>query len=107
MRRVRRAETMTRVQQPVFDLAINHGLFFDGTGSPGRSVSLAVREGRVAAIREAPFSAGEAREIVGAQGRWVMPGFVDLHTHYDAEVEAAPALSESLRHGARGAWPGS
>ena len=33
------------------------------------------------------------------RGAWVMPGFIDIHTHYDAEVEVAPALSESLRHG--------
>ncbi len=94
-----RREHHGRVQPPPFDLAINHGLFFDGTGSPGKKCSLAIRDGRVAAIREAPFSAEEAREIVDAEGQWVMPGFVDLHTHYDAEVEAAPALSESLRHG--------
>lgn len=92
-------EHHARVQPAPFDLAINHGLFFDGTGSPGKRRSLAVREGRVAAIQEAPFSSAEAREIVDAEGSWVMPGFVDLHTHYDAEVEAAPALSESLRHG--------
>jgi N-acyl-D-aspartate/D-glutamate deacylase len=90
---------MPRVQRPDTDLAINDGLFFDGTGRPGKTLSLAIRDGRVAEIREAPFSASEAREIVDARGLWVMPGFVDLHTHYDAEVLAAPALSESLRHG--------
>ena len=87
------------MNRPAFDLAINQGLFFDGTGGPGRAVSLGVRDGCVAAIREAPIEAAEARRVVDARGRWVMPGFVDLHTHYDAEVEAAPALSESLRHG--------
>ncbi|APR83486.1 Hypothetical protein A7982_08835 [Minicystis rosea] len=99
LQRARRTRTMMRVHKPAFDLAINQGLFFDGTGSPGRKRSIAMRDGRVAEIREAPFSASEAREIVEAEGHWVMPGFVDLHTHYDAEVEAAPALSESLRHG--------
>lgn len=84
---------------PPLDLAINDGLFFDGTGAPGRAVSVGVRGGRVAELREAPFTADEARELVDARGCWVMPGFVDLHTHYDAELEAAPALSESLRHG--------
>ncbi len=87
------------VERPAFDVAINQGLFFDGTGRPGRACSLGVRDGCVAAIREAPIGAAEARRVVDARGRWVMPGFVDLHTHYDAEVEAAPALSESLRHG--------
>jgi len=82
-----------------FDLAINGGLFFDGTGAPGVVRSLGIRDGNVVAIRETPFSASEAREMVDARDRWVMPGFVDLHTHYDAELEAAPSLSESLRHG--------
>ncbi len=82
-----------------YDLAVNGGLFFDGTGAPPAQVSLAVRDGVVAAIRPEPFSPGEAASIVEAAGRWVMPGFVDLHTHYDAEVEASPALPESLVHG--------
>ncbi|MCA9700304.1 MAG: amidohydrolase family protein, partial [Myxococcales bacterium] len=41
---------------------------------------------------------GEARVIDGA-GCWLTPGFIDLHTHYDAEIELAPMLGESLRHG--------
>src|SRR5207247_445633 len=40
-----------------------------------------------------------AARTIDAAGCWVVPGFIDLHTHYDAEVEVAPALSESLRHG--------
>ncbi len=84
---------------PALDLAINDGLFFDGTGAPARAVSVGIRDGLVAELRDAPFTAAEARELIDARGRWVMPGFVDLHTHYDAELEAAPALSESLRHG--------
>ncbi|MCA9682032.1 MAG: amidohydrolase family protein [Myxococcales bacterium] len=41
---------------------------------------------------------GEVRVIDGA-GCWLTPGFIDLHTHYDAEIELAPMLGESLRHG--------
>jgi len=81
------------------DLAINGGLYFDGTGAPATRRSLGIRDGRLVEVREAPFSTDEARELVDATGRWVMPGFIDLHTHYDAELEAAPSLSESLRHG--------
>ncbi len=83
---------------PAFDLAINGGLFFDGTGAPKRVVSLGVRDGKLTELRESPYSAGEARETIDATGPWITPGFVDLHTHYGAELEAAPALSESLRH---------
>ena len=42
---------------------------------------------------------GVVAERIDLSGQWLMPGFIDLHTHYDAELEAAPALSESLRHG--------
>ena len=40
-----------------------------------------------------------APTVVDATGKWVTPGFIDLHTHYDAEIEMAPALTESVRHG--------
>ncbi len=82
-----------------FQLAVNGGLFFDGTGAPGVPASVAVRDGAVAAVRERPFGPAEADRVLDASGKWVTPGFIDLHTHYDAEVEAAPALSESLVHG--------
>jgi N-acyl-D-aspartate/D-glutamate deacylase len=82
-----------------YDIAINSGFLFDGTGKPGRLQSLAIRDGRVAEIRDTPFSAEEATASIDASGKWVMPGFLDIHTHYDAEVEAAPGLAESLRHG--------
>ena len=84
---------------PTLDLAINGGLYFDGTGAPAARRSLGIRDGHLVEVREAPYSEDEARELVDATGRWVMPGFIDLHTHYDAELEAAPSLSESLRHG--------
>lgn len=84
---------------PRLDLAINHGLVFDGSGAPGRAVSVGIRGGQVVELRDAPFAAADAAEVIDARGQWVMPGFVDVHTHYDAEVEAAPALLESLRHG--------
>jgi N-acyl-D-aspartate/D-glutamate deacylase len=82
-----------------FDVAINAGLLFDGTARPGRLQSVGIRDGRVAEIRDNPIAADEAAECIDAAGKWVMPGFLDIHTHYDAEVEAAPGLSESLRHG--------
>jgi N-acyl-D-aspartate/D-glutamate deacylase len=81
-----------------FDTVIENGLLFDGTGSPGMPRHLGIADGRVVAISEAPLDAMGAR-MIDARGKWVMPGFVDVHTHYDAEVIAAPSLSESVRHG--------
>ena len=81
------------------DIAINGGTVHDGSGAPPRRASVGIRAGVIAEIRDAPYRPGEARELVDAAGRWVMPGFIDIHTHYDAELEAAPALLESVRHG--------
>ncbi|MGD0523689.1 MAG: amidohydrolase family protein [Polyangiaceae bacterium] len=82
-----------------FDVVLANGLFFDGTGAPGALRHVGIRDGRVAAIRETPLDASGAARVVDARGQWVMPGFLDIHTHYDAELLAAPSLSESIRHG--------
>ncbi|HJL17716.1 MAG TPA: amidohydrolase family protein [Sandaracinaceae bacterium LLY-WYZ-13_1] len=78
---------------------IRGGRVFDGRGDEGREADVWIRDGRVAAI-EAPRTEPPAgAEVFDADGCWVTPGFVDLHTHYDAEVEVLPGLSESVRHG--------
>lgn len=82
-----------------FDTVLEGGLVFDGGGGPGRVASVAIAGGRVAEVSAHPNPHDRAAEVVDARGLWVTPGFLDLHTHYDAEVEVAPALSESLRHG--------
>ncbi len=45
--------------------------------------------------------------MIDAQGQWVTPGFIDIHTHYDAEMILAPALEESVRHGVTTCFVGS
>ena len=89
------------------DLLIRDGLVFDGTGAPGRTATVVVREGRVERITDEPVQGGPDTVEIDAAGCWVTPGFIDMHTHYDAEVEAAPALSESLRHGVTSVVVGS
>jgi N-acyl-D-aspartate/D-glutamate deacylase len=81
------------------DTIIANGLFFDGTGAPGAIRDLGLRDGRVVAISAQPLDPASAARRIDAAGKWVMPGFVDIHTHYDAELLAAPSLSESVRHG--------
>jgi N-acyl-D-aspartate/D-glutamate deacylase len=83
-----------------YDVLIKNGLTFDGTGAPGAIRDVAIQDARVVAVSERPLDASTAStRIIDARGQWVMPGFLDIHTHYDAELIAAPALGESVRHG--------
>ncbi|MDY7226270.1 N-acyl-D-amino-acid deacylase family protein [Hyalangium rubrum] len=81
------------------DLIIENGRVFDGLGGPSRECHVGIQAGTVAAVSEAPLPRAPGTRVIDARGHWVMPGFIDLHTHYDAEVELAPSLSESVRHG--------
>ncbi len=86
---------------------VRGGTVFDGSGqAPGRRADVLVRDGLVAAIGIG-LDPPEGATIVDATGKWVTPGFVDLHTHYDAEIEMAPALGESVRHGVTSVLVGS
>ncbi|WP_292603644.1 amidohydrolase family protein [Nocardioides sp. REDSEA-S30_B4] len=82
-----------------YDTIFRGGLWFDGTGAEPAVRDLGILDGRVAAVSATPLEAGPDTEVVEAAGRWVMPGMVDIHTHYDVEVLEGPGLSESLRHG--------
>jgi N-acyl-D-aspartate/D-glutamate deacylase len=85
------------MQQPWQALSRN-ALVFDGTGSPPRQEDLAVADGRIAA-RGPSLDPARAGRVIDATGRWLMPGLLDIHTHLDLEVELAPGLPESVRHG--------
>lgn len=74
------------------------GTIFDGTGGPRDVGHVLVRGGAVAAISKGPISEPGARVIDGTS-KWVVPGFIDDHTHHDGEVLVAPRLGESVRHG--------
>ncbi|GLE58488.1 hypothetical protein NJBCHELONAE_37980 [Mycobacteroides chelonae] len=82
-----------------YDLIIRDGLWFDGTNSEPRRANLGIKEGRVATVSTTPLDETECPEVIDAGGKWVLPGFVDMHTHYDAEVLLNPGLDESVRHG--------
>lgn len=81
-----------------YDVIVRDGLWFDGTGAPPLRRDLGIREGRLVAVSEEPLDANGA-EVIDAAGQWVLPGFVDIHTHYDVEVLDGPGLPESVRHG--------
>ncbi len=82
-----------------YDIVIENGLYFDGSGAPGRLAHLGIRDGRVQKVSAAPLNGGPDCKRIDATDRWVTPGFIEPHSHYDAEVIIAPALSESVRHG--------
>ena len=59
---------------------------------------VAVSDGRIVA-RGTDLNEENARRVIDAKGMWLMPGLFDIHTHYDLELEVAPGLPESTRHG--------
>ena len=79
-----------------FDLCIRGGLVVDGSGAPGRNADIGIRGGRIAEIGSLRAN---ARQTLDASGCVVAPGFVDLHTHYDAQVLWDRMLSISPWHG--------
>lgn len=90
-----------------YDILIQRARLFDGAGSPGRVVDVGIADGKVAAISDAPLPASQAARPIAADGLWLTPGFIDIHTHYDAELLLAPGLQESVRHGVTSCFVGS
>src|SRR5690349_22870888 len=79
-----------------FDLAIRGGTLVDGTGRAGVRGDLGIKDGRLAAVGEVE---GTAARTLEADGRIVAPGFIDIHTHYDAQVLWDRMLTISPWHG--------
>jgi len=80
----------------MLDLIISNGRIVDGSGNPARAGAVGVKDGRIAAIGRINETAART---IDARGRVVCPGFVDVHTHYDAQVFWDGALSPSCYHG--------
>ena len=82
-----------------YDVMVRNGLWFDGTGAAPQVRSLGIRDGIVAEVSATPLDETGCPDVIDATGKWIVPGFIDVHTHYDAEVLLDPGLRESVRHG--------
>ncbi len=79
-----------------FDLLVKNGTVVDGTGSSAFAADVAVRDGKIVAIGKID---AEAETVIDAKDRVVSPGFIDPHTHYDAQIWWDPVLRTSSVHG--------
>ena len=80
----------------MFDAVVVNGSVVDGTGAPARTAGIGIRGGRIAEIGRLSEDGGVT---IDAAGMVVAPGFIDLHSHYDAQVFWDPTLSPSCLHG--------
>lgn len=88
----------------MYDLIIRNGVIYDGSGLPGGRGDVCVRDGRVVAVGDI---GGEAKRVVDAAGLAVAPGFIDPHTHFDAQLCWDGLAQPSLEHGVTTIVPGN
>ena len=78
------------------DLVLRNGRILDGSGGPAYEGDVGVRDGRIAAVGKV---GAPGREEIDVGGAVIAPGFIDVHTHYDAQVFWDPYLTPSVFHG--------
>ncbi|WP_394431733.1 N-acyl-D-amino-acid deacylase family protein [Streptomyces sp. SGAir0957] len=83
----------------MLDHLITGATVVDGTGAPGFVADVGIRDGRIAVVAEPGAVTEEARSSEDATGLVLAPGFVDPHTHYDAQLFWDPYATPSLNHG--------
>ncbi len=81
----------------MLDLRIDGATVIDGTGAPPRSADVGIRAGRIVELGQ---GVSPARETIVADGAWLTPGFVDIHTHYDGQASWDETFNPSILHGA-------
>lgn len=82
-----------------FDIIIKNGLYFDGMGNTATIQNIGIKSGKIMRVSDTALDESQSHRVIDANHKWVMPGFIDSHTHYDAELIVSPSLSESVRHG--------
>ena len=82
---------------PEYDLVIKDGMIIDGTRLPRYRGDIGVKDGQIAKIGR--IQAHQGTKTLDAEGHMVVPGFIDLHTHYDAQLFWDPYLTISGWHG--------
>ena len=87
-----------------FDLVIRNGTVFDGTGAEPRDADVAISGTRIVEVGKI---SGSGAEEIDAKGKIVTPGFVDLHTHYDAQVTWSSEITPSSWNGVTTAMIGN
>jgi N-acyl-D-amino-acid deacylase len=90
---------------PAYDMIVKDGMIVDGTGVGRYRADVGVRDGRIATIGRLKTS--DAKRVLDANGMIVAPGFIDLHTHYDAQLFWDPYLTLSGWHGVTSAVIGN
>ena len=80
------------------DVLIKNALIFNGEGTPPQFGDLAIKDEKILAQGH-ELSFDDVGTTVDANGLWLMPGLLDIHTHLDLEVELNPGLGEAVRHG--------
>jgi len=79
-----------------FDILIKNARIFNNGEAPCTE-DIGIKDGKIA--KRGADLGDQATQLIDASKLWAMPGFFDIHTHYDLELEVAPGLPESVRHG--------
>ena len=88
---------MAKSENQKVDVLIKNAKVFNDTEIPVVQ-DVSIRDGRVFE-RGTNLNYKNVEKVINAEGLWLMPGLFDIHTHYDLELEVAPGLPESVRHG--------